>query len=288
MNLLWIDTETTGLDANRNDTIQIACIPVINGVQMPAFMEYGQPVNWGNIAQEAVNIHGITVERMQTFQPQEQLLNNFVNFLRQFGVRFGVAGHNVGFDKKMLSGLFSRHDRNTDFFSLFNLDVHDTLYRARSLKGKLKTDNNKLETLCKHFDIEIQAHDALSDISANIQLDVFLAELLGEDTHIYQPAVDVNTITIEEQLPEPAQLHLHSQYSMYDAVPTPDEWAEWCIANNIPGFSVVDQGYAISLYDAKNNDNSKVVSVPGVGLNFKMNMDTEEHFHLNAWAISNE
>jgi len=288
MNLLWIDTETTGLDANKNDIIQIACIPVVNGVRQPSFMEFGKPMYWQNIQQEAIKVHGITLDQMEAFQPQEQLLENFINYVRSFGVKFGVAGHNVGFDKKMLSGLFSRHNRNVDFFQLFNLNVHDTLYRARQLKGKLKTENNKLETLCKHFDIDIQAHDALSDISANIELDAYLSQLMGEDAHIYQPDVDINSIEISKELPEPAQLHVHSQYTMYDAVPTPEEWSQWCEENNVPGFAVVDQGYAISLFSAANHKNDKVTCVPGVGLNFKMEMDKNEHYHINVWAVSNE
>ncbi len=288
MNLLWIDCETTGLDANKHDVIQIACIPVVNGVRQPSFMEYGQPKFWENIQAKAVEIHGITVEQMKTFQPQEDLLENFIEYIRSFGVKFGVAGHNVGFDKKMMSGLFSRYGRNNDFFQLFNLNVHDTLYRARKIKTKLKTENHKLETLCKHFDIEIQAHDALSDISGNIELDVHISELMGEDTQVYTPAVNVNDIVVSEDLPQPAQLHLHSQYTMFDAVPTPEEWSDWCIENNIPGFSVVDQGYAISLYDAAGHDNEETVCVPGVGLNFKMDMDADEHYHLNAWAYSKE
>ena len=288
MNLLWIDTETTGLDANKNDIIQIACIPVVNGIRQPSFMEFGQPKFWQNIQDEAIRVHGITRDQMETFQVQEQLLENFINYVRTFGVKFGVAGHNVSFDKKMLSGLFSRYNRNVDFFQLFNLDVHDTLYRARKLKGKLKTENNKLETLCKHFDIAIQAHDALSDISANIELDVHLAKMLGEDTHIYTPDIDVNNISVSDNLPEPAQLHVHSQYTMYDALPTPEEWSQWCINNNVPGFSTVDQGYAISLFSAAQHDNSQTTFVPGVGLNFKMDMDATEHYHLNAWAVSTE
>ena len=286
MNLCWIDLETTGLDERKHDVIQLACIPVINGVRQKAFNEFCQPSNWDTIEQEALNVHGISREQLATFQSQEQMLNNFIAYVSSFNTRFGIAGHNVAFfDKRFLSTLFKNYNKNNAFFALFNLTVHDTLVRARSLKGVLKTENNKLETLANHFNIEIQAHDALSDISANIDVDRELAKILQESTELYKPSIDKNNIEINEKLPEPMQLHLHSQYSMAGAIPTPEDWAKWCEENDVPGFSVVDHGYAISLFQVANNK-SKVVSIPGACLNFKFNLEDEDFYHLNIWGVN--
>lgn len=68
MNQLWIDAETTGFYADKHDIVQLACIPIINGVPQTPFNEFCQPINWKDIQQGAVDTHGITVEQMKTFQ----------------------------------------------------------------------------------------------------------------------------------------------------------------------------------------------------------------------------
>ena len=55
-NLLFLDSETTGLDANKQDIIQLACIPIINGLEQNSFNEYCQPLDWSTIQDEALAI----------------------------------------------------------------------------------------------------------------------------------------------------------------------------------------------------------------------------------------
>jgi DNA polymerase-3 subunit alpha len=76
---------------------------------------------------------------------------------------------------------------------------------------------------------------------------------------------------------------------MIDGVMLPEEWYAWAAANNVPGISVVDQGSGISLFNSvRNKDNT--VAVSGLGINFVYDedIDMENVFSLNAWAISNE
>jgi len=102
---------------------------------------------------------------------------------------------------------------------------------------------------------------------------------------------------------EPCQLHNHSKYSLLDAVPSVEEWVSWCLETGTPGFSVTDHGTAISMYDAirfpkiieeYNKDNKTdyskdaVVGVPGVELYVKLNPQDKGHYHITAWAVSNE
>ena len=77
MNYLWLDCETTGLSEHRHDIIQLACIPVINGIEQKSFNEFCQPTNWNTIEDAAIAVHGITRDMMQTFQTQEALLEKF-------------------------------------------------------------------------------------------------------------------------------------------------------------------------------------------------------------------
>jgi len=300
---LWYDCETTGLNEYKHDIIQIACIPVINGIKQKTFNEYCQPTNWETIEQAALDIHGVTVEQMKTFQTQEEMLNKLIEYLYSFGSKFVTAGFNVIFDKKFLYSTFKRHGRNNDFFKIFLLDVHDTYARAKVVgKKELGTLNLKLATLCKKFDIDINAHDALSDIDATINLDGYIASALGESTVEYQPSIDINDIKVED-MPEPAQLHVHSQFSMLEGILAPEKWIDWCIENDAPGLSITDHGSGVSLYRAirfkeyikkynsKNKTDhelDKVIGIPGLGLKFKLDLKDEDYFTLNAWAVNND
>ena len=113
---------------------------------------------------------------------------------------------------------------------------------------------------------------------------------------------------------EPAQLHNHSKYSLLDAVPSPEEWVQWCLDSGTPGFAITDHGTAISMYDAirfpkiieeinkDNKDSNKnkgtnlrtdydpksVVGIPAVELYVKLNPEDKGHYHITAWAVSNE
>lgn len=102
---------------------------------------------------------------------------------------------------------------------------------------------------------------------------------------------------------EPAQLHNHSKYSLLDAVPSPAEWVGWCLESGTPGFAITDHGTAISLYDAirfkehikaynkehkTNHSENAVVGIPGVEFYVKLNPEDKGHYHITAWAVTNE
>lgn len=99
------------------------------------------------------------------------------------------------------------------------------------------------------------------------------------------------------------QLHNHSRYSVLDAIPTPQEWLEWCLETGTPGIAITDHGYSISMfhairfkqyikeYNAKHGTShplDAVTGIPAVELYVKMNAEDAGHHHLTAWAVSNE
>ena len=279
INYLWLDVETTGLDSVKNDIIQLACIPVIDGEQKNSFNEYCQPHDWSTVEDEAIAVSNVTRDQLRTFQKPEILISKLITFLKKFNVKFTIAGYNVSFDKDFLSSAFKKANKEREYFELFTSDVRDTYKRAKRLKSQLQTQNLKLGTLSKHFEIEIQAHNALSDISATIKVDKILSDMLGE-TEI---KIDDNYEIIDIELPEPAQLHCHSMFSHTDSVNSVKEWVDWCSNNGVPGFSIVDHGNATSLFDMT-RITGPVVGIPGCGLLVNLN---GIRFYLNAWATSN-
>lgn len=286
MNFLWIDVETTGLYEDKHDVVQLACIPVVNGVKQEPFNEFCQPVNWDTIQQEAINVHGITVDMMKTFQSPGELLDKFVAYLKSFNTKFVISGYNVSFDKRHVASLFTKQQRSHEFFSLFELNIHDTFARAKSVKSQIGTDSMKLEVLAKHYGIQIQAHDALSDIAATIEVDVRIGELLGEET--VHAGSSISTM-IDVGFDEPAQLHLHSVYGMVESVAYIDDWAEWCKKTNTPGFSICDHGVALSLNEMlPTHKDGDPIRIPGMGLYFELPEAGSKLYSFNAWAISND
>ncbi len=285
MNYLFLDVETTGLNEKKNDIIQLACIPIINGVQQKTFNEFCKPINWNAIDPYALKVTGTTVEMLKTYQTPQEMIEKFVQYVDSFGVKFTIAGYNVEFDKRFISSTFKKLNRTSDFFRMFDITVHCTFKRAKSVKTKIASPNLKLGTLADLYNIPINAHDALSDIEATIKVDKILSKLLEEDDTTYTPDILVEDININTVFPEMAQLHVHSQYNMTDGVPLPNEWYKWAADNNVPGISIVDQGSAISLFNSiRNKENT--VAVSGVGLNI-LPEGEDVPYTINAWALNN-
>ena len=71
-----------------------------------------------------------------------------------------------------MKAFFQRHGNNF-LFSYLDSSMLDPLYSIRLLQIAEVLpvlENNKLETWCKHFGIELKAHDSLEDIEATKKL----------------------------------------------------------------------------------------------------------------------
>src|SRR5690606_5049961 len=83
--------------------------------------------------------------------------------------KFYPAGHNVQFDLDFLQEFWKKYGDQYGTGSYQNWRALDSRVMAHFLimAGKLpELENMKLATLCNHFDIPINAHDAMSDITA--------------------------------------------------------------------------------------------------------------------------
>lgn len=96
-------------------------------------------------------------------------------------------------------------------------------------------------------------------------------------------------------------LHVHSCYSLLDAIPTPKDWILYCSKNEIPAIAITDHGMLISLYDilnsksiikkhnqSKNENLQEVIGIPACEF-YVFFEDTEsdkKYYHINVYAIS--
>lgn len=175
--IFYFDVETTGLNPEQNAIIQLAGIIVVNGKVMEEFEFKIAPFDTDQISQEALDVHGYSLEQIKEFTHPSvvylQLLKIFSKYVEKFDKsdKMTPAGYNVRFDMEFLKNFFLKNG-DVYFGSWLNWKMIDPLpiLHFIDFAGAISLPDYKLVTVCSYFGIEIQAHDALSDIRATRQL----------------------------------------------------------------------------------------------------------------------
>lgn len=174
MKILYLDTETTGIDPKVNEIVQFAAIVEIDGEVKAEVNIRCQPTNWDVIDSKALETTGLTLEDLKGYQDPKiaamQIRDLFNKFINKFDKndKFYPAGHNVGFDLEFLQAFWRKHIDAYGTGSYQNWRALDSRVFGNFLAaaGKLTGVDMKLETICNQWNIPIIAHDALSDIRA--------------------------------------------------------------------------------------------------------------------------
>ena len=171
--LIFLDTETTGLDPSKQEIIELAAIAVEQSwdAQGHGSLRVTKEAEWK-----------IKPEHIETAQPEALRINGYTeeawkdaitlkDALTEFSVlaRNGIAvGHNVSFDMGFLETAF----RTTGL--PFPLHYHklDTISLAYAkLWDKKEVQAFSLKALCEYFSITNEnAHTALADTRATLAL----------------------------------------------------------------------------------------------------------------------
>lgn len=182
MKILYLDTETGGVDSRENSLIQIGGIIVENGVELERFNIKIKPNPNLITSIEALEVQGRTMELINqdnTFISEKEAFTKFKKILDKY-VPFGVdikdklliVGYNVNFDVEFIDAFCKRY-AFPYFRSKINSSLQDPLYLLGNLqlRGMLPIlKNNKLETWMEYFKLGKQDHDAWSDIKATREL----------------------------------------------------------------------------------------------------------------------
>ena len=169
MNLLFIDVETTGFPKN-SAVIEIACIPVIDGIKQKHFHSYIKPHPGAYIDPKAMEVNKIDVNLFHTFPEANIVLQNLIAFIDSFECPFTIAGHNAPFDRDKVHALFSRNAMYGDYITRFSSKTVCTMEMAKRLI-KEKSVKYSLKDLCARYSIKLDsAHSALPDIQATVDL----------------------------------------------------------------------------------------------------------------------
>jgi len=178
--IILIDTETGGVNPEKSALIQLSGIIRIDKKDVEKFNFYIKPFENSEVTEKALEVQGRTLEELKTdkYVEEKEVYKQFIKLLDKYidkydrTDKFIVAGYNVRFDVDILKAFFQRHGNNF-LFSYLDSSMLDPLYSIRLLQiaGILPVlENNKLETWCKHFGIELKAHDSLEDIVATKKL----------------------------------------------------------------------------------------------------------------------
>ena len=178
--IIFIDTETGGVNPEKAALIQLSGIIRIDKKDVEKFNFYIKPFENSEVNEKALEVQGRTLEELKTdkYVEEKEVYKQFINLLDKYidkydrTDKFIVAGYNVRFDVDILKVFFQRHGNNF-LFSYLDSSMLDPLYSIRLLQIAEVLpvlENNKLETWCKHFGIELKAHDSLEDIEATKKL----------------------------------------------------------------------------------------------------------------------
>lgn len=172
MRRLWLDVETTGLNAYKNGVIQLACI---DEKSKRTFTINMKPFKGCEYTKEAEAIHGKSEKMIKKYTPEKKAFRKFITFLESHkdrGIQFSIAGYNSPFDMRFIIALFKRNGYNFwDYFNYYDVDVY-ALVKVLDLEGTLDGKKcKKLGAICNTMGVKlVNAHDALMDIKATRKL----------------------------------------------------------------------------------------------------------------------
>ena len=168
--LLFLDTETTGLDPNKHGVIQVAMIADHGMLDLQ--VNPGKKVEYDK---EALKINGIKKKKIKKFPASTPQFNKMLDFLGE-GVnkydkkdKYVAVGYNVKFDVEMLHG-WARREGYEYLGSFIDWRVIDVLVLARLAHylGQMPSEPEdfKLGTICQVYDMPVPDHDAMTDVMA--------------------------------------------------------------------------------------------------------------------------
>lgn len=173
--IVVLDTETTGLNPQEGHrVIEIGCVELVNrrltGKRFHAYINPDRIIDDG-----AIEVHGITNQFLEDKPRFEDVVEDFIAFIRGAELVIHNAPFDVGFLDHEFSRLGNAAGTVTDYSAVF-----DTLTYARK---KHPGQRNSLDALCKRYGIDNShrdLHGALLD--AEILADVFLLMTGGQSS----------------------------------------------------------------------------------------------------------
>lgn len=175
------DLETTGLNNNRDEIIEIGAIKIEKGEIVGEFGSFIKPE--GRIPAKITELTGIDDDMVKNAPGLKKVINNFLEFVNDSV----LVAHNANFDYGFLRSAFKK-------LGIVEKDypVLDTLALSRALFPDLK--NHKLNTLANYFNVSLEHHHrAVDDARATAEILLKLNEDLFKQG--VETLKDINKLT---------------------------------------------------------------------------------------------
>ncbi|MBR1890214.1 MAG: ribonuclease H-like domain-containing protein [Clostridia bacterium] len=158
------DIETTGLDTNTDQIIELGAVKIVDGKIREKFSTFVKPTI--SIPFEVTRLTGITNDMVANAPSAELVLKDFYEFTRGCI----ISGHNViDFDLRIVKRMGREYGLN------FDNEIVDTLTLARH--SHLLVSNFKLGTIVKYLGLTLEgAHRAWNDAYATAEVLLKLCE----------------------------------------------------------------------------------------------------------------
>lgn len=218
-----LDTETTGLSADKDRIVEIACIELSNHIPTKnIFHTFINPET--KVSADAFSVHGYSDEFLSNKPKFKEIVKNFLDFIKDKK----LVIHNADFDL----GFLNNELRRLNVKPILKSDVVDTLQIARS---KFPGVGNSLDALCKRYKINVEArgkHSALVD-----------CHLLSK---VYIELIDKKELTLDLELSNKGnndQMRLNNENRQGIIVPiSPEKFEEYkkFLKKNVPNAFALD------------------------------------------------
>lgn len=175
-----LDCETTGLDARKNEPVEISIHRLSTGEQKTWFLK---PINIDTISDDALRVNGFKIEDLlgktkegkEKFLEPSKILIEIENWLMEDFMAATdriVCGHNSGFDRSMLEELWNKCNSGETF--PFNrrylLDTMQIEFMLDFAKGEFAEGYSLFASLKKYGIRNEKAHSAAFDTRATVEL----------------------------------------------------------------------------------------------------------------------
>ena len=160
-NTIIVDTETTGLDPNIDEILQIA---IVDGNGKILFNEYIKPehhTTWS----DAEKIHKISPETVKKCKPLKKYKRKIS---RIFKNATQIIGYNLPFDLKFLEKKIDIYTESQILIDLMPKFAKVFREPHPFIKGEYKWQ--KLTTAAAFYNYKYEPHDALNDVLATLHI----------------------------------------------------------------------------------------------------------------------
>ena len=169
MNKIFLDLETTGFSRQWDYIIEIAAILCDDNYNaIDSFHEYIKPNK--RIPDKIVELTGISNEDVCFCRDERTVLMDFNEWAALSDSGVIVAHNGKAFDLDFIQKKNDYYKYSNNWISKNRLDGTLSIARQLAKQGKISVENFQQPTLAKYFNIQYDAHSAIEDVKALIEI----------------------------------------------------------------------------------------------------------------------